>query len=691
MRNEWLALLWLLATTAAVAAEWRELRTPPTRRGATQLYQFVRVLDPLDDATRWVGAVHDQSAQATVSAGKGREPQQGALRIRYEFTGRDGLEYVDVQGKLPLPEDATALGLWMRGGEQPLPCRVRVLDAGGECYQYDLGTLVPGQWTLGIAQIQAGHHWGGDGNGRLDPPLTLVSILFDKLESHYRAVGEATVAELGVYRQNPNRLSPHGLKVSVPADRTYLVYGPGEAVRVQVAPEAEIALPAQLSARLVDPFGALVTESTASLASDSPTLLTLTPQQPGAYDLQLRLAGHEDDLDAPWADFRFAVLPPMAPGGDDSPHGVSTHFGQGWPLEIMPLIARAGLTFYRDEISWNAVEREKDQLAIPDFCRRYIARGAELGLRPLIIADYANQHYDDYAFPVSPSARAGFARYAGFLASELKPDLRHLEIWNEWCGGCGMGGKQGRAEDYGPTYLQAAQAIRAANPEAVVCGIGGEWGSEPLAAMMAGGAGAAMDAFSIHPYHYPQLPGQWLRDHLRRASETAQQVAGQRVPMWITEIGWPTHMGSNASSFLHQARSLVRTVVIAQAAGTEKIFWYDFKDDGGDLTYNEHNFGLVHHQDFGLAPKPAYVAYAHLISLTAGCRLVTQGISQGGLWRTVYEGRGHKVTVAWAAEESQRFLVPLPPGARAEDMFGRLIATDGRLEVTWNPVFVVSN
>lgn len=689
MRTEWLVVVPLLCGTAALAQDWREVRTPPTRRDAAQMYQFVRPLDALADASQWHGATHDQSASSRVSLGRGRDPGQSALRISYEFTGRDGLEYVDVQGKLPLPEDVAALGLWMRGGKQPLPCRIRVVDAGGECYQYDLGTLVPNQWTLGITRIEVGHHWGGDGNGRLDPPLTLVSILFDKLETNYRAVGEATVAELGIYRQNPQRLTPHGLKVSVPADRAYLVYEPGEPLHLQVAADAEVTLPAQVSSRLVDPFGNVVTESTASLAADSPTILNLTPES-GAYDLQLRLAGREDDLDAPWADFRFAVLPSVAPGGDDSPYGVSTHFGQGWPLEIMPLIARAGITFYRDEISWNAVEGEKDQLTIPDFCRRYITRGSELGLRPLIIADYANKHYDDYAFPVSPTARAGFARYAGFLASRLKPDLRHLEVWNEWCGGGGMGDKQGRAEDYGPTYLQAAQAIREANPQAVVCGVGGEWGSDSLPAMMAGGAGAAMDAFSIHPYHYPQLPGQWLRDHLRRAGNTVQQATGRRVPLWITEIGWPTHMGNSSSSFLHQARSLVRTVVIAQAASTEKLFWYDFKDDGGELTYNEHNFGLVHHQDFALAPKPAYVAYAHLISLLRDRRLITQGVSQGGLWRTLYEGDRGKVTVTWASAENQRFTVSVPPGARVEDMFGRPIAADGRLEVTWNPVFVVS-
>ncbi len=690
MRTGWLCLACLVACAAAPAQGWREIKTPPTRRDASAMYQLAGVLDPLDDAARWQAATHDQSAGAVVTAGEGREAGQGALRISYGFSGRDGLEYVDLAGRAPLPLDATALGLWMRGGGHALPCRVRVVDAGGECYQYDMGSLVSGRWTLGVSRIEAGHHWGGDGNGRLDPPLTLASIVLDRLGNQFRATGEATLAELGVYREVPERLTPHGLRVAVPEDQAHLVYKPGQPVRLRVAADAELPVPARISTRLVDPFGTVVSEAAADLRQERSTYLTITPDASGAYDLILRLAGREDDLDGPWADFRFAVLPHLAPGGDDSPFGVSTHFGQSWPLEIMPLIARAGITFYRDEIYWSAVEQTRDQLAIPDKCRRYIRRGAELGLKPLVIADYANRFYDDYAYPVSPEARAGFARYAGLLASELQPELQHIEIWNEWCGGCGMGGRRGTAEDYGPTYLQAAESVRAANPQAMVCGIGGEWGSDPLPAMMAGGAGAAMDAFSIHPYHYPQLPGRWLCDHLQRASAGGARAAGRPVPLWITEIGWPTHMGGSGSSFLHQARSLVRAMVIALTGGAERVFWYDFMDDGRDVTYNENNFGLVHHPDFALAPKPAYVAYAHLIALLQGRRLVVQGVSRGGLWRTVYEGGGTRVTVAWAAEKAQRFSVHLPHGARIEDMFGRPLTAEGQIEVTWDPVFVIT-
>jgi hypothetical protein len=298
--------------------------------------------------------------------------------------------------------------------------------------------------------------------------------------------------------------------------------------------------------------------------------ITMVPTAPGAYDLQLRIAGREAEPQAPWADFRFAVLPPLQPTPEDRAFSVCTHFGQRWPLSVMPAIARAGVRVYRDEISWGAVEPEKGALTIPDWCRAYIQEGTRHNLEPLIIADYANRHYDGGDFPTSDEARAGFARYAGTLARELQPDLQYIEVWNEWCGGCGMG-HPGPAEGYAPLYRQAAQAIREANPEATVIGIGGEWDGKSFPQMMADGAGAAMDAFSIHPYHYPRLAGPWLRNHLLTASAEAETAAGKPVPLWITEVGWPTHMGASGSSFLHQARCLVRMMVTSLTSGAKVV------------------------------------------------------------------------------------------------------------------------
>jgi len=670
------------ACQAGFAQDWKEIKTPPTRRDVTQTFERGDLLDPLDDVARWQRLTHGQSAEATVVPGDGPEAGQKALRVAYEFTGADRLEYVDIGGKVPLPDGTEAVGLRMKGGKDPLPARIRVVDAGGETHQFDLGTLVPDRWTLGIAPLTGGGHWGGDNNGKLDPPLTLASILFDKLGAGFTSKGELTIAELATYRKVPGVLEPHGIKVFVPSDRSLLVYEPGQAVQIAVEADAP-----ELTARLVDPFGRTLQESKAPLKTGEPTPISLTPEAPGAYDLQLRLAGREDVPTAPWADFRFAVLPPLRPTPEDGAFGVSTHFGQRWPLSVMPAIERAGIRVYRDEISWGAVEPEKGTLAIPDWCREYIEEGTKHNLEPLIIADYSNRNYDDGGFPLSPEARAGFARYAGTLARELQPHLRYIEVWNEWCGGCGMG-KTGTAEGYAPLFREAAQAIRAENPEATVIGIGGEWDGKAFPQMMADGAGAAMDAFSIHPYHYPSLAGPWLRDHLNTASDQAAAAAGKPVPLWITEIGWPTQMDARGSSFLHQARCLVRMMVVALTSGTKLIVWYDFKDDGLDLTYNENNFGLVHHQDYLLAPKPAYAAYAHLVASLRGRKLADQQVTPDGLWRTTYRGDNGSVTILFTAEQGQRLPFRVPDKAQVEDMFGQPIAAQGQIEVTWDPVFV---
>jgi hypothetical protein len=207
--------------------------------------------------------------------------------------------------------------------------------------------------------------------------------------------------------------------------------------------------------------------------------------------------------------------------------------------------------------------------------------------------------------------------------------------------------------------------------------------------MTGAGAGARMDGFSVHPYCYPQLPGEPFRDNLEQMVAAAEQGAGKPLPLWITEIGWPTQLGATGSDFLHQARCLVRAGLIAAAVpGVERVIWYDFKDDGRDVAYNENNFGLVHHQDFMLAPKPGYVAVANMIAMMDGRKVVSQA-REGDLWRTVLDGDRGRVTVLWADQLDSVVKVPVPPDSKAVDMFGRQVAAIDGVEVTADPVFVV--
>ena len=65
------------------------------------------------------------------------------------------------------------------------------------------------------------------------------------------------------------------------------------------------------------------------------------------------------------------------------------------------------------------------------------------------------------------------------------------------------------------------------------------------------------------------------------------------------------------------------------------MFWYDLKNDGLSREYNEHNFGLIHHQDLNCAPKPGIVAMSVFVRQTAGAEF-RELVSRDGLCAARY-------------------------------------------------------
>jgi len=689
------AILCATCAPAARAQDWRPVQCPPTRQNLAWLYQPGEVLDPLAGPGEWVPLRHDQSATAELGEAAGRAEGTRALSIAYHFAGREGLEYIDIARAVAIPPGAQAIGLWTRGSQHSLPARVRLTDASGEFHQYSFGMTGTGEWALGVAALTVpGEHWGGDGNGVLDPPLTIRSLVFDRPSTGFKGDGELRVCGLRLYTPVEGGMTPHGVRVSVPSYRKWLVYEPGEEVRLGVELEPAAGGPiGEVAADLVDPYGATYGHWELSLGGTGPAELAFTPELPGAYDVRLRLPG-SDVPGSPWADFRFAVLPRIGPGGEDSPFGVCTHFSQGWSPDLLELIARCGVRFFRDEVPWGAVEIEKGHPVVPSGLKAWVDRGAAMGLSPLIILDYGNKLYDNGAYPESRAAVAAFAAYGRAVAADLGGSVRDVEVWNEWCGGCGMGDRRGRPEAYGPLLKATADAVREVAPNVRVVGVGGEWWgpgttADFVAKMVGQGAAQAMAAFSIHPYRYPALPDASFRAHLTGALDAVREATGDRVSLWITEIGWPTHIGDRGGSFLHEARCLVRAYAIAMATpGVEKLFWYDFKDDGTTQAYNEHCFGLIYNDAYALAPKPAYAALARFIEAVQGKKLVSGELSQDGVWRIVFEGAGRRVTLLFTDGADATATVSVPAGAEVTGMFWQRVPGDSDVSVTQDPVYI---
>jgi polysaccharide biosynthesis protein PslG len=304
--------------------------------------------------------------------------------------------------------------------------------------------------------------------------------------------------------------------------------------------------------------------------------------------------------------------------------GVQTHFAQnkGNPVVSFPLILQAGATSPRDEVYWSIVEREKGKLVIPPNSDDALSRAFTEGMNPVVILDYGNRFYDSGKFPLSDEAQDGFVRYAEFVARHFKGRVKLYEVWNEWNIGTGVkGNKAGQGWDaraYVKLLHKTYQALKNIDPSIKVLGgaIAG-WDTAWLEEMAKADGLKSLDGVSIHPYSYnsrwqgrPEVVIDWLAEReqaLRRLS------GAKEVPFYITEIGWPTHVGELGSSPDLSAAYLARFYLYGRTKPFIKgIWWYDFQDDGSERKNPEHNFGLVRTD---LTPKPSYFALRDIASL----------------------------------------------------------------------------
>lgn len=347
--------------------------------------------------------------------------------------------------------------------------------------------------------------------------------------------------------------------------------------------------------------------------------------------------------------------------------GVCAHFGQGKgiPRLNLELMKAAGINSLRDELSWGGVERTRGQYAISPQMSATFRRAAELGIRPMLIFDYANRNYDRGDRPRSGEALEGYTRYAEFLVRHFGSDVRLYEVWNEYDIGIGMPEqfrKGGSAEDYVKMLRHVYPRVKELDPGITVVGgaptpggVGGGW----LQQIVKLGALDCCDVLSIHTYNYgakgphrtPQAWCTWMQQvqqMLRRHNRDRE------VPLLVTEMGWPTHVGKSNStppelsaSYLGRLYLLARTLPYMRG-----VWWYDYQDDGWNAEHNEHNFGIVRPD---LTPKPSYYVMADVAQLAArGEYLDRLETDDPALWVLRFRLDGQQVWAAWSADDRPR-------------------------------------
>jgi hypothetical protein len=242
------------------------------------------------------------------------------------------------------------------------------------------------------------------------------------------------------------------------------------------------------------------------------------------------------------------------------------------------------------------------------------ASAAPASLKLACTGSYWNRGVTRYP----PTNVADYAWAARWVAARYGTRVAALELWNEPNynhDGYSPLIATDRAATYAAMVRAAYPAAKAAAPALPVLVGALSFGDDTfLKALYARGIGRVHDGISVHPYNEWRAPGAahdaryYMYDYVQglTAIHAAMLAAGDRSPVWITELGWTTcALGTGRWCVTQQQQA---SYVAAAATMAARWPWvrafiaYNLRDKGTNPADSEHNFGLVR-RDY--TPKPA--------------------------------------------------------------------------------------
>jgi len=326
--------------------------------------------------------------------------------------------------------------------------------------------------------------------------------------------------------------------------------------------------------------------------------------------------------------FSLLLLPAGLAAQPGSPYGINVHVPRGRQLPLLfDKAERAGIAWVRVDLVWATVETEPGVSRWETY-DAIMGAARSHGLEVLAVVAYTP------AWATDGPEISGVPRDVGewwdfcYRAAERYRDVvHHWEVWNEpnlrrfWTGS---------RLDYIDRILKpAADAIRAADPQALIAGPGlahvvgqgRDWYSWMVDVLSA--AGDELDVLTHHAYDlddpegvirrlsdetsYGDDPGRWGMEQpsLREVLEWA----GWERPVWLTETGWvttrldETRQARQYRDFLEQWRT-----GDPEYALPAKVFFYEIQDDRDPRV---DNFGILRVSG---REKPAYGVYRDFIA-----------------------------------------------------------------------------
>lgn len=623
-------------------------------------------------------------ASGTISWVEEGHAGKGGLKIAYDFS--NGGNYVGwyYNGFFPGRLQAVSFGI---NADRPMMIALRLADATGQWHHFQKRVEKSGSWEKMDYPLpeKSTLHWGGKNDGKVYSPIRSLmigverpgpgakgTVLLDDLQvtSGLSAL-EIREARNDYYWQNVSV----DFQTAVPGHLFY----PADKVTAKVfIPAPPVNGNITLMGKVVDVQRNPVTEiSPITFSTQKALTATLTlPSKLGFYYVVLKVT---DGTHTKTCESRYAVIPAnpcLDRKEPESWFGVNTHFNQGWKPEIGKIVKRAGMGWVRD------CEASPDDRAFP------VVKENRLCYMPCF-----TRFRDPNWFKKDKNGKWDFGPMIDFhrqFARKYGSEVDYYDLINEpqnsfasrfggdWTGG----GWQKFLAEYGKIV---GQAIKAEDPGAKIL-----WEDGDIIMYYRHfydlGVADSIDLISPHVYNmHRSRPLPEEQSSLDLYPEFFRFVREHRLPwkLWHGEVGFSSFKLNLQSpppfyapaTELVQAQWLVRMMVVQLARGAEKIFWYDFMNDGWNPEDPEHNFGLIRND---MTPKPAVVAYAFLTHQLRQARWLGTCAIGGGADGYVYAAQrsGRPVLIAWQRrgqkiENVQLFGTDLPKEVTATDIFGR--------------------
>lgn len=355
------------------------------------------------------------------------------------------------------------------------------------------------------------------------------------------------------------------------------------------------------------------------------------------------------------------------------------------------------ISWSREEFVWNIIEPVKGKYNFEPYDRS-MGYLKDANINVLGILDYSSNWASTCPTCENPDKympnMEEWRGYVGTVVDRYKGQVKYWQIWNEPNVPIFFKPQPDVAK-YMDLLKNSYEVIKQKDKDAKVV-LAGTSGVDMAYLRMLKDMGGAQyfDVLAVHPYSFDfrTPPEVSFMTNLRNAEKIAEEFNNK--PIWLTEFGWPTDRGTGLSEDA-QARYLIRTYVMSFSfPNVKKLFWYDFRNDGSNVDYHEHNFGIIN-QDY--SKKKSYYAYSNLIRLLEYSQF--EKINQEGQYGTYdfsFIKNGDRIRVIWKINGDDSInLDGMSGNIKVYDYLGgEIVFGQGQAKavtISGSPVFVVSS